>query len=78
MVLNPSLANTWMDDDGGDPEFPVFDAPPRGGVTAWYSMRLTALGQDNESQFDMTPAVANDAYEVRDDQRCVKWRERFS
>lgn len=78
MVLNPSLANTWLGDDGGDPEFPVFDAPPRGGVTAWYSMRLTALGEDKESQFDMTPTAAIDAYEVRDEQRCVKWLERFS
>lgn len=78
MVLNPSLADTWLSDDGGNPEFPVFDAPPRGGVTAWYSMRLTALGEDSESQFDMTPAAAIDAYEVRDEQRCVKWRERFS
>lgn len=77
MVLNPALANTWLGEDGGDPEFPVFDAPPRGGVTAWYSMRLTALGEDNESQFDLKPASAVEAYETRDAQRCVKWRERF-
>lgn len=78
MVLNPSLANAWLSEQGGDPEFPVFDAPPRGGVTAWYSMRLTALGEDNESQFDLTPASAVDAYEARDAQRCVKWTDRFS
>ncbi len=78
MALNPALANTWLGEDGGDPEFPVFDALPRGGVTAWYSMRLTALGEDSESQFDMTPAEAIDAYDVRDEQRCVKWRARFS
>jgi len=78
MVLNPSLANAWLNEDAKDPVFPVFDAPPRGGVTAWYSMRLTALGEDSESQFDMTPASAMEAYEVRDAQRCVKWRTRFS
>lgn len=78
MVLNPSLANAWLSEEDGDPEFPVFDAPPRGGITAWYSMRLTALGEDKESQFDMNPAAAIDAYEARDEQRCVKWRERFS
>ncbi|WP_234416578.1 hypothetical protein [Ruegeria sp. Alg231-54] len=27
MVLNPSLANTWLNEQGGDPEFPIFDAP---------------------------------------------------
>lgn len=77
MVLEPGLANSWLTGDGGDPDFPVFDAPPRGGVTAWYSMRLTALGEDDEAQFDLTPAQAVDAYEARDAQRCITWQERF-
>lgn len=78
MALNPSLANAWLDDEGGDPEFPMFDAPPRGGVTAWYSMRLTALGEDAEGAFTMDPKTAMDVYEDRDAQRCLVWRERFS
>ncbi|MEM1049484.1 MAG: oxidoreductase [Pseudomonadota bacterium] len=77
MVLNPSLANAWLDDAGGDPGFPVFDAPPRGGVTAWYTMRLAALGEDREDRFDMSPAAALEAYEMRDEKRCERWRERF-
>ena len=78
MILNPSLANAWLSDAGGDPEFPVFDAPPRGGVTAWYSMRLTALGEDNECQLDLSPADALEAYAARDVKRCEIWRNRFS
>ena len=78
MVLNPSLANTWLNEPGGDPEFPMFDAAPRGGVTAWYSMRLTALGEDAEGTFTMDPKTAIDVYEDRDAQRCLVWRERFS
>jgi 2,4-dienoyl-CoA reductase-like NADH-dependent reductase (Old Yellow Enzyme family) len=78
MVLNPSLPNAWMNEDGSDPEFPMFDAPPRGGVTAWYSMRLTALGENNEKQFDLSPANALKAYDVRDGERCKMWRKRFS
>lgn len=77
MALNPMLANTWLSNDGSDPEFPVLHAPPRGGVTAWYSMRLTALGEDNESQFDMSPAAALEAYEARDERRADTWRQRF-
>ncbi|MFA3918080.1 oxidoreductase [Ruegeria hyattellae] len=77
MVLNPSLANTWLSESGGDPEFPVFDAPVRGGVTAWYSMRLTALAEDAEALFDQTPAAALEAYDARDAQRCVTWKQRF-
>ena len=78
MVLNPSLPNAWMSEDGSDPEFPMFDAPPRGGVTAWYSMRLRALGENNEKQFDLSSANALKAYEVRDKKRCKMWRKRFS
>lgn len=78
MVLNPSLASTWLSDAGGDPEFPVFDAPPRGGVTAWYSMRLTALGEDAEDHFDLSPDAALEAYEARDAERCERWLQRFS
>ena len=77
MVLNPRLAEMWLKEEGGDPEFPIFDAPPRGGVTAWYSMRLTALGEDSETRFDLDPAAALEAYEARDAERCVKWKERF-
>ncbi|MEM0991141.1 MAG: oxidoreductase [Pseudomonadota bacterium] len=77
MVLDPSLANTWLSDVGGDPEFPMFDAPPHGGVTAWYSMRLTALGEDTETRFNLSPEGAVDAYEMRDAERCERWRERF-
>ncbi|MGD1869333.1 MAG: oxidoreductase [Neomegalonema sp.] len=77
MVLHPSLANVWLSDVGGDPEFPVFDSPPRGGVTAWYSMRLTALGEETEAQFELSPAAALEAYELRDAARCERWRKRF-
>jgi 2,4-dienoyl-CoA reductase-like NADH-dependent reductase (Old Yellow Enzyme family) len=78
MALNTSLANNWLSDCGNDPEFPRFDAPPPGGVTAWYSMRLTALGEDSERQFDESPAASLAAYEARDAERCSKWRKKFA
>lgn len=77
MVLNPQLANTWLSDEGGDPEFPIFNAPPRGGITAWYSMRLTAIGNGTENQFDDTPQAALQDYEDRDDKRCQVWLKKF-
>ena len=78
MVLNPHLANSWLSEEGGDPEFPVFESPPRGGVTAWYSMRLTALGEDSEDEFNLDPESAIRIYEERDAGRCIKWLEKFS
>ena len=78
MVLDPRLAKTWLTEDGGDPEFPKFEAPPRGGVTAWYTMRLTALGENRERTFILDPQSALHAYEERDAQRCTKWQKMFS
>ncbi len=77
MVLDPALANTWLDDAGGDPEFPQFESAPPGGITAWYTMRLTALGEDRESSFEMDLPTAIREYEARDAQRCVRWPKRF-
>ncbi len=78
MVLNPQLAEAWLSEGGGDPEFPKFKSAPPGGITAWYTMRLTALGEDRESEFTLDLPSAIRIYEERDAQRCIKWREKFS
>ena len=78
MVLNPRLAESWLSEEGGDPEFPIFESPPRGGVTAWYTMRITALGEDRENEFTLDPQSALRTYEERDAQRCIKWLEKYS
>lgn len=77
MVLNPQLPETWLTKEGGDPKFPIFDSPPRGGVTAWYTMRISALGKDIENEFSCDSQTALRAYEDRDQQREKKWLEKF-
>ena len=54
MVLDPSLPATWLSPASTDPEFPTFVSPPTGGVTAWYTKRLTALAEDREQSFSPT------------------------
>lgn len=78
MVLNPSLAKDWLANTGDDPAFPRFEATPSGGITAWYTMLLTALGNDDENTFalDLTSAIR--LYDERDESRCTKWRKMFS
>ena len=78
MALDPDIANTWLSKKGGDPDFPVFDLPPQGGVTAWYTMRLTAIAESLERNFNLSPESALQAYEERDVKRCIKWMEKFS
>lgn len=78
MVLNPSLADAWLSGDENDPNFPKFDVTVPGGITAWYTMRLTALGEDRENSFQMDLPTAIREYEARDAQRCIKWKNKFS
>ena len=78
MVLDPRLAKAWLSKEGGDPKFPRFESNPPGGITAWYTMRLTALGEDREDAFTMDLPSAIRIYEERDAQRCIKWRGKYS
>ncbi len=78
MVLNPKLAEVWLNEEGGDPDFPKFKSPPPGGITAWYTMRLTALGEDKENAFTLDLPSAIRIYEERDALRCIKWEKKFS
>ncbi|MEM7535611.1 MAG: NADH:flavin oxidoreductase/NADH oxidase family protein [Chloroflexota bacterium] len=77
MVLDPQLAEAWLSEEGGDPDFPRFDATPPGGVTAWYTMRLTALGENRERTFALDLPSAIRMYEERDAQRSIQWQAKF-
>ena len=77
MALDPRLADAWLSEEGSDPDFPKFESTVPGGITAWYTMRLTALGEDQENAFKLDLPTAIHKYEKRDAQRCIKWREKF-
>ena len=78
MVLDPRLAEVWLTEEGGEPNFPRFEPPPPGGITAWYTMRLTALGEDREDAFTLDLRSAIRIYEERDALRCITWRKKFT
>ena len=77
MALDPTLPGKWLTEQAGDPEFPVFAAPPAGSITAWYSMRLTAIGEETDQHFDLTPEKALSMYNARDNKRSQIWRDHF-
>ena len=77
MVMDPALANNWISGDRRDPEFPQFESTVPGGVTAWYTMRITALGEDREQAFSMDLPSAVREYDARDAERCIGWRNKF-
>lgn len=79
MVLEPQLPLLWSkDSDTGELVFPRFATNPPGGVTAWYTLRLTALAKDSEADFDMPLEEAIDVYEARDKLRSAEWRQWFN
>ncbi|MET1416911.1 NADH:flavin oxidoreductase/NADH oxidase family protein [Roseibium sp. HPY-6] len=77
MVLEPELPNIWLKEASSDPVFPVFNAPQEGAVTAWYTMRLAALGEENEHNFELSAEEALEIYERRDAERVALWLKRF-
>lgn len=86
MVLDPNLPNKWLAADSAesgktsrstDPENPRFEATVPGGITAWYTMRLTALGEDREGDFSLDLPTAMRLYEERDELRCEQWLQKF-
>lgn len=76
LVLDPALPKTWAA-GGENPAFPKFEAPPPGGLTAWYTMRLTDLGQNckGHNRRDLAMAIAQ--YEARDAEKAELWKRRF-
>lgn len=76
LVIDPALPNGWRSGETGDPAFPRFQDPPEGGITAWFTMRLTEIGEDRESAKigDLHEAVR--VYEARDEARSGTWNAR--
>ncbi|SDZ31293.1 2,4-dienoyl-CoA reductase [Jannaschia faecimaris] len=77
LVLDPVLPRHWQD-NGADPAFPRFTSPPEGGVTAWYTMQMTALAEGTPGFDSDDLAAAIDAYDQRDAARTGLWREQFA
>ena len=78
MVINTQLANAWLKGEGIDPEFPRFERTIPEGMTAWYTMRIVAIGENRENDFDPDLPTALGKYEERDALRCIKWQKKFS
>jgi 2,4-dienoyl-CoA reductase-like NADH-dependent reductase (Old Yellow Enzyme family) len=77
-ALNTRLAEVWLTEEGGDPDFPRFESAPPGGITDWYITRLLALAEDREDEFKLDLPSAMQLYRERADQHSALWREKFS
>jgi 2,4-dienoyl-CoA reductase-like NADH-dependent reductase (Old Yellow Enzyme family) len=77
-VTEPALVNHWMAGKGLAPTFARFANAPAGGITAGYTMRLSALGADSETDDAADLAQAIRDYEARDDIRTKIWVRYFA
>ncbi|MEM5477949.1 NADH:flavin oxidoreductase/NADH oxidase family protein [Pacificibacter sp. AS14] len=78
LVLEPALPNLWADNKMPEPVFPRFSNAPEGGITAWYTMRLTEIGADEETDNVGDLGQAIHAYEARDNVRTEIWSCHFN
>ena len=76
-ALSPSLPLEWLKPEPVNPEFPRFSNPPEGGITAWYTMRLTEIAEGKEELTEPDLESAIKIYETRDAERCLAWNKHF-
>jgi hypothetical protein len=78
LVLEPSLPDLWKADQKPEPVFPKFSDAPRGGITAWYTMRLTEVAADKETPAfgDLGQAIRD--YDARNKSRTKVWLRHFA
>lgn len=77
LAIEPMLPNSWAKHEKAEPVFPRFTTAPEGGVTAWYTMRLTEIagGIDTTDENDIDAAMRT--YEARDAARTKIWLRHF-
>lgn len=78
LVIDPDLPMRWLSGQQHNPLFPTFESPPEGGVTAWYTMRLTNLGEGNETAETPDLKESLRRYDERDINRNSAWKHRFA
>ena len=78
LALEPGSPNLWKAGDNSLPKFPRFSESAEGGITAWYTMRLTDLGEETDHKSSGRGLLeALKEYEVRDNLRAEVWKGHF-
>lgn len=77
LALDPDLPSKWAVGTPSESDFPRFQKPPEGGVTAWFTMRLTDIGEGRELADARGLEAAIKDYEERDRGRISIWKKHF-
>lgn len=76
--LEPALADLWRQGRMPAPAFPRFTETPEGGVTAWYTLRMSALATEDSAPPPDELFEAIRLYQARDRERTARWLGHFS
>ncbi|WP_394242174.1 NADH:flavin oxidoreductase/NADH oxidase family protein [Vibrio astriarenae] len=77
LVLEPKLVKLWLKGKDIAPNFPRFNAPPEGGITAWYTMLIQAIGQNCSETFALNVEQALIDYQSNEQVLSTKWISNF-
>ena len=78
LILEPSLPNLWKKDQALATVFPKFSQNPKGGITAWYTMKILEISEHKKFPFSDDLLSAIQAYEERDLMHTKVWLQHFS
>jgi len=78
LVVDPDVPKKWEMGGVTEPKFPRFDSPPEGGVTAWYTMQITRIANEETALSPTDLAHAIKVYEERDQRRRQAWTAHFA
>jgi len=78
LVLHPDLARKWRKSTQPQADFPRFISAPEGGVTAWYTMKLTELAERSEQNMTQDVEATLETYLARDAERSIVWNSHFN
>ena len=76
-IVEPTLPRLWQTGQTPEPAFPRFEKAPTGGITAWYTLRLTEIGAGQARPDAGDLELARLDYEARDSQRAEIWVRHF-
>lgn len=77
-ITSPALPYLWMENQLPESAYPRFWDAPEGGITAWYTMRLTEIGTDKETHGVSELGQTICDYEARDNTRAEIWLRHFN
>lgn len=78
LVLEPDLPHHWQHGDTLSPAFPRLTSTEAGAVTAWYTMRIAALAEDQEAEFSMEASDAFARIKAQEAARVARWKNHFA